>query len=87
MIIHNGEKGFMVRFYEANEGTLIENHFPEGEKGEPLIPTEKRAWELATQFASKMKNKCVDIYVINDVFLPVKNHKQFMIKNRFIKEV
>lgn len=75
-------QGFMVEFEHAGDGFLRGDHFPDKHTGEPLIPTEDEAWELARKFAQKTKGKCVNIYVVKSDFSPVLDYEQKMIENR-----
>ena len=78
-IITNGLKekvkkekmGFRVHFEKKEGHILASGYFPD--KGEPLIKTEDKAWELAHKFAKATSEKeYVNIYVINGVnFVPV----------------
>ena len=75
-------KGFMVSFEWKKGGMLHSDHFPDKHDGEPLIPTEKEAWLLASEFAKKMRGKVVNLYVIKDDFTPVDGYKEKYIENR-----
>lgn len=76
------EYGFMVSFEHAGDGFLRSDHFPDKHASEKLIPTEEEAWELAHRFARQTKDKCVNIYVIDQNFSPVNGYKTRKIKNR-----
>lgn len=72
--------GFLVvfqRFVEPER--LIFDYFPELD--EPPIKTEKEAWELAQAFAEKTFDYCLDIYVCDENFTPVKDYKAKLIHN------
>ena len=72
--------GFMVHF-ERIEGSILHgDHFPE--HSEHLIPSKERAWELARRFADATFGECVNIYVINQNFVPVEEYEERKIKNR-----
>ena len=74
--------GFMVSFERAGDGFLRGDYFPDKHAGEPLIPTEEEAWEIARKFASKTYGRCVHIYVVDSTFSPVKDYKDKYIVNR-----
>lgn len=74
--------GFMVHFEHVEGGMLKSDYFPDKHAGERLIETEGEAWELARKFAKKTRGKCVNIYVIDEHFSPVKEYKNKEIKNR-----
>lgn len=74
--------GFMVHFEHAGDGFLRSDYFPDKHKGEKLIETEKKAWDLAKRFAAKTRGKCVNIYVVDQSFAPVKGYKNKEIRNR-----
>ena len=76
------KKGFMVSFEEVEGCCLKSGHFPDLHEGEPLIKTEKEAWELARKFASKTCGEMVNIYVVDQTFSPVDGYARQMIKNR-----
>lgn len=74
------EKGFMVAF-DVIEGRLLRSdHFPDKHDGEPLIPSEHEAWDLAEKFAAATDNKTVNIYVIDETFSPVKDYNKKELK-------
>lgn len=75
-------KGFMVSFERKNGNILTSDHFPDKHAGEELIATEEMAWNLACQFAQKTVGECVNIYVIDATFSPVKDYKGKKIPNR-----
>lgn len=71
-------QGFMVVFERRNRGILTSDLFPDKHAKEPLIRTEKEAWELARKFA---ENKtCVNIYVVKEDFRPVKGYEKKILK-------
>lgn len=75
-------KGYMVHF-EWSEGAMLRSdHFPDKRAGEPLIASEEEAWVLAYAFAQKTTGRCVNIYVIQDDFTPVKSYALQRIDNR-----
>jgi hypothetical protein len=83
MKIINGEpRGFMVSFEWKKGGILESDHFPDKHAGEPLIETEKEAWLLAAEFAKKMRDKVVNLYVIGRDFAPVDGYRDKYIENR-----
>lgn len=73
-------KGFRVHFEHAGDGLLRSDYFPD--KEEKLIPTEIEAWIIARKFAEHTKSRCVNIYVCDESFSPVKDYKDKEIKNR-----
>jgi hypothetical protein len=81
-IINGVPKGFMVAFYHKDGGILRGDHFPDKHGGEPLIPTEEEAWELARLFAERTVGKCVEIYVTDHAFVPVPGYEARKIVNR-----
>lgn len=81
-IIGGKQLGFMVHFEHAGDGFLRSDYFPDKHAGEDLIDTEDAAWELARLFAAQTKEKCVNIYVVNQDFSSVENYDQKKIKNR-----
>ena len=75
--------GYMVSFEVREAGMLRGDHFPDQDGGEPLIKTESKAWDLATQF-SEVSSCNVNIYVTDQTFSPVKGYKEKML-NRYPK--
>jgi len=72
--------GFIVVFYRFYEpGKTVFDFFPEMD--ESPIKTEDEAWELAKKFAEKTFDYCLDIYVYDENFTPVKEYKKKMIRN------
>jgi len=80
-IIDGKPQGFMVSFEWKRGYILTSDHFPDKHAGEPLIETEVEAWELARTFAKKTKGKCVNIYIINHEFSPVRGYECKKIEN------
>ena len=75
-IIDGKPKGFMVHF-EVTSGSIAgSNHFPDLHAGEPLIPTEHEAWDLARRFANATGPEYNCIYVIDHRFVPVKDYRR-----------
>ena len=73
-------KGYMVSF-EVREGSVLRSdHFPDKHAGEPLIPTEHDAWELAKQFADATGDDTYNIYVIDHTFSPVRGYAEKKLK-------
>ena len=70
--------GYMVSFEVRVSGILRSDHFPDPHDGEPLIKTESKAWDLATEF-SKVSTCNVNIYVTDQTFSPVKDYKERML--------
>ena len=81
-IIGNKPKGFMVHFEKVQGSILASDYFPDKHGGEALIKTELEAWELAERFAEVTFGKCIDIYVIDHTFSPVKDYALKKIINR-----
>ena len=73
-------KGYRVHFEEKDGNILPTDYFPD--RGEPLIDSEERAWEFAKLFAKKTVGKCVNVYVVDDTWKPVKSAKSREISNR-----
>jgi len=74
--------GYMVAFEWKKGCMLHSDYFPDKHAGEKLIETEEEAWALAKKFADKTKGKVVNVYVVYENFIPVKNYKDRYIKNR-----
>ncbi len=72
--------GFRVHFEHAGDGLLRSDYFPA--RGEVLIQTKDKAWELAKKFAVNTKGRCVNIYVVDQKFAPVLDYKEKEIANR-----
>ena len=73
-------EGFLVLFRRFIGHTILENDFfPELD--ESLIETEEEAWEFAKKFAEKTVDYCIDIYVTDSNFTPVRGYKDKMIRN------
>lgn len=82
-IINKKEKGFMVAFTKVCEdGTLIDDHFPDKHAEEALIPTEGESWDLAQSFAKATGNNFCNIYVIDNNFFPVNAYEAKILKQR-----
>lgn len=81
-IIDNKSKGYMVSFERVEGSVLASDHFPDKHGGETLIETEAEAWRWASKFALATYGKCVNIYVTDDTFSPVKGYCEKKIKNR-----
>lgn len=82
-IIESGPSGYMVTFERVDGPVLVSDHFPDVRAGEPPIPTEDEAWNLAERFAASTRGKCVYVYVIRrEDFTPVSDYKSRMIVNR-----
>jgi len=76
----NKPQGFRVTFEVVERGVLRSDYFPD--RGEPLIPTEDEAWDLANKFAVKTYGRCVNIYVIDHDYTPVTGYAHKRIINR-----
>ena len=81
-IIENGCLGYMVEFEEIFNGKNFRGRFPDKDAGEPLIETEEKAWEMAEKFAAKTFGKYVNVHVVDENFVPVKDYTVRMIENR-----
>lgn len=79
-IIDSKEKGFMVSFDVIEGSVLRSDNFPDKHDGEPLIPSEYEAWDLAKKFAAATPDKIVNIYVIDESFSPVKDYNKKELK-------
>lgn len=79
-IINGVPKGFRVSFDHKRGSILESDHFPD--RDEPLIPSEAEAWTLAAMFAENTKGKCINIYVVNEEWTPVKGYELREIENR-----
>jgi len=75
-------RGFMVHLEWARNGMLYSDYFPDKHAGDELIPTEKEAWLLASEFAQSTVGKAVNIYVVNADFTPVEGYREKYIENR-----
>ena len=74
--------GFMVRFARVRDYILDSDHFPDVHSGEPPIPTEAEAWDVAARFAAKTRGRCINVYVIRlEDFRPVPGYLARMISN------
>lgn len=80
-IIDSKPSGYYVCFERVDGNFLKGDTFPA--RDEPLIETEEEAWELARKFAQKTVDKCVNIYVVDSNFRPVKGYESKKITNRF----
>jgi hypothetical protein len=72
--------GYRVHFERVEGRILASDYFP-GE-GEATLKEEETAWALARAFAERTKGVCVNIYVVDDRFVPVPGYQQKMIENR-----
>ena len=70
----NEPTGYMVSFERREHGVLRSDYFPDKHAGEPLIKTEEEAWELAKRFDEATSDDYVNIYVINQSFVPVNKY-------------
>lgn len=75
-------KGYMVAFEHLEGRILRGDHFPDCRAGETPIASEELAWVMAYAFAQKTTGKCVNIYVVDDSFSPVKDYHERKIENR-----
>lgn len=75
-------QGYMVMFEHVDGSCLHSDHFPDKLAGEPLYETEMEAWEVAKAFAAKTYGRCVNIYVADNNFSPVRNFPPRLIRNR-----
>lgn len=74
--------GFMVAFSHVEGRFERTDHFPDKHAGEPLIPSEDEAWELAIAFAEKTIGKCCNICVVDARFEPVPGYEARRIVNK-----
>ena len=74
--------GFMVHFEWRDGPILRTDYFPDKGTNEPLIKTEEEAWTLAHRFANAMGDKICNIYVVNDIWIPVSGYERQRIKSR-----
>lgn len=72
--------GYRVSFDRVDGKFLVGGWFPE--RDEPLIETEALAWAWAIQFAAKTFGRYVNIYVIDDNWVPVPGYEARLIENR-----
>lgn len=70
----NRQPGYMVEFEHRKHSILASGHFPDANKGDELIPTETKAWDLANRFNEATNSDYVNIYVIDQNYRPVANH-------------
>jgi len=82
MKIIDNHVGYMVCFEKRIRGCLATDYFPDKHEGEELIESEEYAWELAEKFARRTKGSCVNIYVVDENFYPVKNYASRKISNQ-----
>ena len=78
----NESVGFMVSFEHRYGAFLRGDNFPDKRAGEPLIKTENEAWSLSRKFAAKTVGQCVNIYVVDHNYRPVKWYEKLVIDNR-----
>jgi hypothetical protein len=74
------EPGYRVAFERVEGKILASDHFPA--RNEPLIASEEQAWELARKFALATVGECVNIYVVDSTWSPVRSYRERMIENR-----
>lgn len=67
-------KGYMVHFENRHKGILSSDYFPDKHDDEELIETEELAWDLANQFHEATTKSIVNIYVVDENWVPVKNY-------------
>lgn len=70
-IIDGKPQGYMVAFDRVEGNIVGGDYFPDKHGGEPLIPTEHEAWELARRFAITAPPNVRDVYVVDHQFQPV----------------
>jgi len=74
--------GFMVSF-EIKDGCILESdYFPDQGVGEPLIKSERHAWDLARAFAKMMVGRALNVYVVDSDYKSVPNYEVHQIENR-----
>ena len=67
--------GFAVAM-ELDDGHFLRSDFfPDIRAGEPPIPTEEEAWQLAEAFAHATKGRYVNIYVTDSRHNPVPSYR------------
>lgn len=71
----NEPVGYMVSFERMERGMLISGYFPDKHAGEPLITIEEEAWDLAKRFNAATCDDYVNIYVMDQRFVPVGGYK------------
>lgn len=81
-IIATQDRGYMVSCEHIEGCMLVSDHFPDKHAGEPLRPTEEEAWELARAFAHNTFGQYVNIYVVDNHFMPVPGYLVKKIINR-----
>ena len=80
-IIDTHERGFMVQFDVLENQIIRSDHFPDKHSGEELIKSEELAWEMAKRFAAAVDpSTYINIYVINQKFIPVSDYQQKKIR-------
>ena len=72
--------GYRISFEWYGDGFLRSDYFPE--RDETLIESENTAWKIAKMFANRMKGKVCNVYVTDQDYMPVREYKNKMIKNR-----
>jgi hypothetical protein len=78
---HIPQVGFMVRFEFEENGYTTSDYFPNQHIGEPLISTERKAWELAKRFADATTGTYRNIFVVDQNYSPVEGFRERMIVN------
>lgn len=82
-IIEGRKRGFLVHLEHMRGGMLHSDYFPDVRGGDEPIETEEEAWRMATQFASKTRGKCVNLYAVHSHdFTPVPGYMGRKIENR-----
>jgi hypothetical protein len=79
-VIAGKPQGYRVHFERVDGGLLISDYFPD--RDEPLIPTEGEAWGLAERFAKNTAGVCVNLYVVDEQWRPVRDYQSRKIANR-----
>lgn len=82
-IIRNGDispKGCRVHFEWIRGRMLESDYFPD--RNEEMITSEYLAWFLAEKFARATYGLCVNIYVVDENFMPVPDYEKRRINNR-----
>ena len=77
------QAGFLVHFQKVVGALLHSGYFPDVDAGEPPIPTENEAWQMAAQFAAKTHKRYINVFVVRrEDFTPVPDYAKRQIENR-----
>ena len=78
-------RGYMVEFERRRNGILASDHFPDLHAGETLTPSEEQARRMAELWA-RVEPRAVNIYVIDDSFIPAPNYEARKIRPYPVRE-